>query len=302
MSETREYIGHGTDAQVYKMNINGVSVALKRLTFGRSTKARVRFINERDLLKGFNHPCILKYIEIETEIDIGQDIIYTECLDIDLDKIITGQEITEYKLEDEIAKAFNQDDVIKSKLELVNSIKQFTENILPCLLSMAEGLHYLHTLPDLIIHRDLKPGNVFINKSNKVITRTVIGDFGYAVTCKFPDKTYTSTDKMGTPLYMAHEIITPQANETLTFSTASNMWAYGIICWSLLTRRNPYDEFHELPSFRKYILNGGHPCLENISGNPELIKLMGQCWCIDPIQRPSAQQFIELIKKIQSSI
>ena len=102
------------------------------------------------------------------------------------------------------------EDVIKA-----GDLRNNEYSIWRCISHLSEALNYLHTLqPNPILHRDLKPANVLgLNEWNKNKSETRVrwklADFGIA---KLLNKDaqgdfYTST-AIGTPIYMAPEVIT----------------------------------------------------------------------------------------------
>jgi len=89
-----------------------------------------------------------------------------------------------------------------------------------------------------IIHRDLKPSNIFL-VPEKDGDRVVIADFGLArhETPEEEDLTVTRTGELlGTPAYMA-----PEQMEGLEATTASDIYALGLVIYELLTGARPFE-------------------------------------------------------------
>ena len=90
-----------------------------------------------------------------------------------------------------------------------------------------QGINYLHKQG--ICHRDLKPMNILVEDYNPRNDPYVkITDFGYATI--FGEDTETMKVRLGTPKYMAPELIKRQKH-----SEKVDVWALGIIAFELLT-------------------------------------------------------------------
>ena len=68
---------------------------------------------------------------------------------------------------------------------------------------MLRGLNYMHKKN--IAHRDIKPENVLMESKDPNNTVLKITDFGFAQA--YDPKSGLMTEKLGSPLYMAPEII-----------------------------------------------------------------------------------------------
>jgi serine/threonine-protein kinase ULK/ATG1 len=76
-----------------------------------------------------------------------------------------------------------------------------------------------------VMHRDFKIENIFLDNN-----RIVLGDIGFAQM----DEQY-STQKLGTPYYMAPEIFTGK-----TYTNKADLWAVGITYYRLLFGTLPF--------------------------------------------------------------
>jgi serine/threonine protein kinase len=83
-------------------------------------------------------------------------------------------------------------------------------------------------------HRDLKPENVLLDSTDVTRMNLKITDFGFA---KFhdPDKEEGLTDMLGSPLYMAPEII-----KKLPYDNKVDIWSIGVILYIMMTGRPPF--------------------------------------------------------------
>ena len=97
----------------------------------------------------------------------------------------------------------------------------------------ANGLEFMHTLPQPVAHRDLKPPNILMTmQGGQPVAK--IGDFGLAKVVD--DQTILKT-VMGTMLYMAPEMFKRE-----NYTTAVDVFAMGLLYLALLR----YEEIGEL--------------------------------------------------------
>jgi serine/threonine protein kinase len=81
-----------------------------------------------------------------------------------------------------------------------------------------------------IIHRDLKLANIFLNKGS-----VVIGDFGFAKL-----GVSMTGSKLGTPYYMAPEILNQTSNSS-KYTSKCDLWSIGVCYYFLIFGILPFD-------------------------------------------------------------
>ncbi len=99
--------------------------------------------------------------------------------------------------------------------------------------TLADAVHYAHLRG--VLHRDLKPGNVLFDEAD----RPFVSDFGLAKLLEAVDGAGPFTRPlvvMGTPGYLAPEVLTGGANAA---TTAADVYALGAILYELLTGAPP---------------------------------------------------------------
>lgn len=118
------------------------------------------------------------------------------------------------------------------------------ERALPLLAAIAEAIDAAHACG--VLHRDLKPGNVLLCPAPDGVPRVKVLDFGLAEIAErglaspggeLPAEGHlTGTGALlGTPLYVAPELIRQQAA-----SPASDVYALGVIAYELLAGHPPF--------------------------------------------------------------
>lgn len=95
----------------------------------------------------------------------------------------------------------------------------------------AQGMDYLHTKN--IIHRNIKSNNIFIHDDLTV----KIGDFGLAIAKNRWTESQLLTESI---FWMAPEVIRLQENNSYSFQ--SDVYAFGIVIYELLTGKLPYTD------------------------------------------------------------
>jgi calcium-dependent protein kinase len=83
-----------------------------------------------------------------------------------------------------------------------------------------------------MVHRDLKPENILLESTDVQKLNLKITDFGFA--CFF-DPSKGLKDVLGSPLYMAPEIVREK-----TYDNKVDVWSIGVITYILICGKPPW--------------------------------------------------------------
>ena len=152
-----------------------------------------------------------------------------------------------------------------------------------------DGLAHAHRLG--IVHRDVKPSNVLVEEGPRLSIRLL--DFGLA---QFDEAdTLTAVgDVPGTLAYIA-----PERLKGGDATTASDVWAVGVLLWEALAGEHPFWGV-PLPQVAAAI-EAGAPPLSKFRADlpPPVVDVVATALVIDPAKRPSAEQ---LARDLRASV
>ena len=100
-----------------------------------------------------------------------------------------------------------------------------------------QAVQYAHS--QLVVHRDLKPSNIMVTALGEV----KLLDFGVAKLLGVEDTEVTQTALAMTPQYAAPEQVRRQP-----ITTATDIYALGVLLYELLTGKRPYDVSQRSPA------------------------------------------------------
>uniref|UniRef100_A0A8C7U6U4 Serine/threonine-protein kinase WNK4 n=1 Tax=Oncorhynchus mykiss TaxID=8022 RepID=A0A8C7U6U4_ONCMY len=249
-------IGRGSFKTVYKGldTETTVEVAWCELQTRRLTKVeRQRFSEEVEMLKGLQHPNIVRFYDSWKDNCKGHKCILL------VTELMTSGTLKTY------LKRFKE-----MKLKL---LQRWSHQIL-------KGLHFLHTRTPPIIHRDLKCDNIFITGPTGSVK---IGDLGLA-TLKSAS---FAKSVIGTPEFMAPEMYEEKYDE------AVDVYAFGMCMLEMTTSEYPYSECQNAAQIYRKVTSGIKPDSFFKVKVPELKGIIEGCIRINTDQRYTIQDLLE---------
>ncbi|XP_041113027.1 serine/threonine-protein kinase WNK1-like isoform X9 [Polyodon spathula] len=233
-------IGQGSFKTVYKGldTETTVEVAWCELQDRKLTKSeRQRFKEEAGMLKGLQHPNIVRFYD-------SWELTYKgkKCIVLVTELMTSGTLKTYLK---------------RFKVMKIKVLRSWCRQIL-------KGLHFLHTRTPPIIHRDLKCDNIFITGPTGSVK---IGDLGLA-TLK---RASFAKSVIGTPEFMAPEMYEEKYDESV------DVYAFGMCMLEMATSEYPYSECQNAAQIYRRVTSGVKPGSFDKVAIPEVKEIIEGC-------------------------
>jgi len=195
-----------------------------------------------------------------------------------------------------------------SKWMIKGSLREYMSELdrketMKMILGIAQGLAYIHSRN--AIHSDLKSDNVLVSDGNQAL----LTDFGVsrmdALTAG-----YTTKSVKGNARWQAKEFFEIMDDDAPppTHTVKTDIWAFGMTIYELLTHDVPYNNLKDLQVIN-YISHGKLPKKPEFSSKPidrkiELYmwNICERCWNLEPEHRPSMAQLQQELEAFSSMI
>ncbi|XP_036374169.1 serine/threonine-protein kinase WNK1-like isoform X9 [Megalops cyprinoides] len=233
-------IGRGSFKTVYKGldTETTVEVAWCELQDRKLSKSeRQRFKEEAGMLKGLQHPNIVRFYDSWESPSKGK-----KCIVLVTELMTSGTLKTYLK---------------RFKVMKIKVLRSWCRQIL-------KGLHFLHTRAPPIIHRDLKCDNIFITGPTGSVK---IGDLGLA-TLK---RASFAKSVIGTPEFMAPEMYEEKYDESV------DVYAFGMCMLEMATSEYPYSECQNAAQIYRRVTSGVKPGSFDKVAIPEVKEIIEGC-------------------------
>ncbi|AWP04243.1 putative ephrin type-A receptor 4-A-like [Scophthalmus maximus] len=243
-----------------------IYVAIKSLKAGYSDKQRRDFLSEASIMGQFDHPNIIRL-----------EGVVTRCKPLMI--------ITEYMENGSLDAFLRKHDGQFTVIQLVGMLR-----------GIASGMKYLSDMS--YVHRDLAARNILVN-SNLVCK---VSDFGLSrVLEDDPEAVYTAREATGTYLSPGGKIpirwTAPEAIAYRKFTTASDVWSYGIVMWEVVSYgERPYWDMNNQDVIKA--IEEGYRLPAPMDCPVVLHQLMLDCWERERAERPTFSQILNMLDKL----
>ncbi|ELP91491.1 protein serine/threonine kinase, putative [Entamoeba invadens IP1] len=243
--EEDKKLGEGSFGIVYKGKYRGNVVAIKKMKQLDSNESGLdEFEKEVSMLDKFRSEYIIHFY--------GAVFIASKvCMVTELAQFGSCQDLMKHKTCDEVD--------LKLRVKIM--------------IDAAKGILYLHE--NGILHRDIKPDNFLIlsldlyEKVNAKLT-----DFGSSRNVNMLQTNMTFTKGIGTPTYMAPEILKQQK-----YKKSADVYSFGITMFEVISWKEPYskDQFKYPWKIAEFVMAGNRLKKLEMMSN-EQYDIISDCW------------------------
>jgi serine/threonine protein kinase len=322
-------IGQGAEALVREGAYAGTPVAIKILSTGLTAEEAIEgdglaeIRKEAAIYSSLRHPHIVAFYGLSCKLSTSSGVT-----------LLLVMERCQFSLKEYLHCRSNT-------ISLPQQLQILTE--------ICSGMSYLHSRR--VVHRDLKAANVLLDPQmavkigdfglsklmlhgtsggslNPQAHGTCYSSTPGTMTTPPPSASHqhsssdllsadrmvmTATSQVGTPAYMAPELMRNDVSTRLASSIHKvDIYSFGILIWECFARRTPYvhRNFNSLWDFQGGVRSGQRPSLDAGEGMldpelgemPEALKcLAAECWEGDPMRRPpdfaSIERSLKAIRK-----
>ncbi|KAF7378045.1 Protein kinase domain-containing protein [Mycena sanguinolenta] len=257
----KDPVAGGAFADVYKSQLQGKWVALKRLRVFQAdgvenVQIGPKFCREALIWKNLDHDYVLPFLGVDSQSFPG-----FLCM---------------------VSPWMNRGPIV------TNKGGPDVDCVPVMIYEIAVGLQYLHS--QNVVHGDLRGANILLDDEGHIR----LADFGLAA---FADGPLVPTNRAGSTRWMAPELLEPSSCglEAFQRTFASDIYSFGCVGLELYTGKPPFAEeiFSEGGVLLK-IITGDRPKFPPVV--PEwCCQIISKCWSHIPVNRPRTETIIESI-------
>ncbi|TKR60741.1 hypothetical protein L596_027940 [Steinernema carpocapsae] len=266
-------LGKGSFGEVYEgvacnlpqVGTKGVRVAIKTLKSGHSQDDKIKFLKEAILMNNFDHPNIVRLLGVAFDSDPNFLII----------ELMEGGDLLAF------LRASRPRHSLPSQLSLLD--------LLAMMIDIGRGCAYLEM--NKHVHRDLAARNCLISSRNAQLRVTKIADFGLA-----RDIDSSEYYRIHGEDFLPLRWLAPESAHDGVFTTKSDVWAFGVLLWEILTLgKTPYEDKENLQVLQ-YVKSGG-TLQKPLHCPEEIFNVVRETWVYEPEKR---SRFSDLLPKLEA--
>ncbi|ELP95302.1 tyrosine protein kinase FRK, putative [Entamoeba invadens IP1] len=259
--KTEKKLGEGSFGIVYKGTYRGNVVAVKKMKHVENSNdeiGMIEFTKEVEMLDKFRSEYIVHFygaVFIQNKI----------CMVTEFAQYGSLQDLIKHKTNDEVD--------MKMRVKIMRDA--------------SKGISYLHE--NGILHRDIKPDNILVfslDVNDKVNAK--LTDFGSARNINLLMTNMTFTKGIGTPVYMAPEVLKKEK-----YTKSADIFSFGVTMYEVFgwTNAYPLDAFKFPWKIAEFVMSGKQlQRKENIQ--EKLYENIQMCWAQEKANRASIDNII----------
>eukprot|EP01132_Coremiostelium_polycephalum_P003169 gene3169-3968_t len=252
-------VGEGAFSEVWEGWWKGIHVAIKKLKIiGDEEQFRERFIREVQNLKNANHQNIVMFMGA---------CYRPACI------------ITEFMSGGSLYNVLHNPSLPKKKYSFPLLLKMATD--------IALGLLHLHSKS--IVHRDLTSQNILLDELGNL----KVSDFGLSREKPREGSMTMTNGGICNPRWRPPEITKNLGH----YSEKVDVYCFSLVVWELLTGEIPFSDLDGSQASAQVAYAGLRPPFPDHC-DPELKKLLIQCWETEPENRPLFPYIVQKLKDI----
>jgi len=168
----------------------------------------------------------------------------------------------------------------------------------------AAGIHHLHE--QNIVHRDIALRNILVNYiGHSVPSQVYVTDFGLSTTGNDDVRLLNlsnsnsgrSRSNTASSTHLPIAWSAPECIQHREYSNASDVFAFGVVIWELLSEAKPYPG-ENLSSLSKQIVHQNKRLELDRKWNPNVQGLLKRCWETNPEDRPNMTEIYALFEDL----
>jgi serine/threonine protein kinase/ABC-type branched-subunit amino acid transport system substrate-binding protein/type II secretory pathway pseudopilin PulG len=163
------------------------------------------------------------------------------------------------------------------------------------MLDTAGAVDFLHS--NGVLYRDLKPDNLLVfSVSHNASVNCKLSDFGTSRIVDDPKVPMQHTSGIGTPIYMAPEMM----DATQKYTLKVDVYSFGMLCWELMAEKQPFNEVKRIWDLPRIVVDGLRPTIDESWPRP-IQRLIAEAWMHSAERRPTMKEMLAVLQELFES-